>query len=151
MHARTQQIVAATLCVAALCLPPSAIALELGNATFEYPEAEPLAISRDSGPSFLRLTGGIAFANVAEGRDGIVVSRLRYDPALPDGSRLIVTVALPGGSTQEVSGALFDWELVPVARHALDTKDAAFTYFGELESAEREREALAGGFRVPNS
>ena len=150
MHARINQIVAFALCVAALCLPPVAAALELGNAIFGNAPAKPLAISRDAGPSFLRLTGGIAFANEAEGRDGSVVSALRYDPAAPDGSRLSVTITRPDGSTQDVSGALFDWELVPVARHAGDVNDAAFTYFGELESAEREREALAEGFRVLN-
>jgi hypothetical protein len=150
MHARIDQIVAFVLCVAALCLPPVAVALELGNVIFETAPAKLLAISREAGPSFLRLTGGIAFANEAEGRDGSVVSALRYDPAAADGSRLIVTITRPDGSTQNVTGALFDWELVPVARHAGDNNDAAFTYFGELESAEREREALAEGFRVLN-
>lgn len=150
MRTRLKALVVAALVVAAVCTAPPAAALVLGNAIFESAPAKPLEINRDAGPAFLRQTGGIAFANMAEGRDGIEVSALRYDPTAPDGRRLVITIKRPAGSPHVVRGALYDWELVPVARYAADKNDAAFTYFGELVSAKRQEEALAAGYQVLN-
>jgi len=90
MRIGLKALVVAALVVAAVCTAPPAAALVLGNAIFESAPAKPLEINRDAGAAFLRQTGGIAFANMAEGRDGIEVSALRFDPTAPDGRRLVI-------------------------------------------------------------
>jgi hypothetical protein len=75
--------------------------------------------------------GGVLFqatARAAGGAAGQPVS-LAYDPERPDGERLAITI---GGT--EISPALYDWQLIPIARLAGSEYTACVSLLGRPRS-----------------
>jgi hypothetical protein len=124
--------------------------LQLGNVTYARAAAPTLRMPVTSSARFFRGVGGVAFSAVAVGTPSLYVHSLQYDAAAPDGQRLVVGVGPRGGPTQKVRGKIYDWQLVPVARYALDENGSAVTLFGRLDDEKEEGAALATGQRVIN-
>jgi hypothetical protein len=72
--------------------------------------------------------GGVLFQAIATPAGNAVNQpfSLSYDPAKDDGQRLAVTIG-----TSEIVPALYDWQLIPVARYADSEYNACITLFGE--------------------
>ena len=81
-------------------------------------------------PNYLASVGGVAFDGVAKPAAGQSMTRfaLSYNPQAENGARLRLTL---GG--QPVTVALYDWELVPIARFADSPYRAVFTLFGTVD------------------
>lgn len=111
--------------------------LQLGPITFSKAKAQPLnnpaqlAMGLQS-HAFLSSVGGVAFGGVAVNRKGDHVVSLRHDAAKPDGQRLRIEIESAGGRKITTTAAIYDWQLVPIARFAATDQDACFTMFGEL-------------------
>lgn len=142
--------------VASVCLALSWILivhaqeLQLGNVTYSRAAAPTLRMPVTASAGFFRGVGGVAFSAVAIGPPNLVVQSLRYDPAALDGKRLVIDVGPAGGSIQTVRGHIYDWQLVPIARYALDENGSAVTLFGRLENERDEQALLQKGQRVIN-
>jgi hypothetical protein len=133
----------------------SLFALDLGGISWATAPARPLtAITFSSSPvafaRFARAVGGVAFTTVAQGKDGLTVIALAYDSAQRDGSRLKVTLSDRGGSRRTVTGQIFDWQLVPLARFVRSGGEGAVTLFGELQDEARQERALQNGDMIAN-
>ncbi len=100
--------------------------------------------------SFLSSVGGVAFDGVATGERGLRVVALRYNAARPDGQRLEVTVQAEGSSPQAVTAAIYDWQLVPIARFADSQTFQCFTLFGRLQDQNDEQVRRARGEELLN-
>jgi hypothetical protein len=139
---RTSSFVVAAV-VAALCLSlfgQYSADFRLGGKTLYSLQAptlrEDTPISQAvHSPVYLASVGGVAFDAVAKPAAGQSVGRvqLSYDHNAEDGSRMTLTV---GG--QAVAVALYDWELVPIARFASSPYHAAFTLFGRVSDAKKQ-------------
>lgn len=123
--------------------------LQLGSLTYARVDAPYLRMPVSTAPRFFRRVGGVAFAAVAEGNDGLTVTDLRYDAAAPDGSRLVVSLQRRDQRYQ-VRAPLFDWELVPIARFAKDENGSAMTLFGQLKDKGLEAKVLERRDRIIN-
>lgn len=139
-----------------VCLLASAVnGLELGGLSWATVQARPLsAISFSRAPaSFTRFAfrvGGVAFATVATGKDGLAITALSYEAGQPDGSRLKITLTDVAGGAHVVSGSIFDWQLVPLARYVQTGGDAAVTLFGELKDESRTENERRAGNMIAN-
>ena len=99
---------------------------------------------------FLSGVGGIAFEGVAQPTDALKVLWLSYRPFQPDGRRLLVAVAGSGVGTQEVVAAVYDWQLVPIARFADSPVNVCFTLFGNLKDAKEQLAHKSQGHEIMN-
>lgn len=110
-----------------------------------------LARTYSTAPSFVMAVGGVAFHNKAVSADGDTIVGLAYDATRDDGSRLSVTLKKPDGATRTCRAAIYDWELVPIAKYvAVEGSDACFTLFGELENESEQNALREDGARVLN-
>jgi hypothetical protein len=123
--------------------------LQLGSMTYARAEAPYLRMPVSTSHSFFRKVGGVAFSAVAEGNDGLLVTDLRYDSAVADGSRLVMTLRRRDQSFQ-IRAPLFDWELIPIARFARDENGSAMTLFGQLKDKNLEKQTLDREARIIN-
>ena len=91
--------------------------------------------------------GGVAFEAVAAPANGVNINSLdlRYSPAKRDGERLSLTV-----NGNAVSPAVYDWQLIPIAKFANSSESACFTLFGQLDDPLTERLARAFSGNVLN-
>lgn len=98
-------------------------------------------------PAFLGAVGGIAFDAVARPDNTLEFDRLalRYEPDSADGRRLFAE--LDGRS---VPAAIFDWQLLPIARYADSPYYSCFTAFGQLDDEAAARRARDKGAMVLN-
>lgn len=94
--------------------------------------------------------GGVAFGSVAKGAGGLQVVALAYDANRPDGQRLLVTVADAAGKRQAVTAAIYDWQLVPIARFAKGDQYSCFTLFGKLKDPRETARHRAAGHYIMN-
>ncbi|MDR2176928.1 MAG: hypothetical protein LBP20_02670 [Treponema sp.] len=84
--------------------------------------------------------GGVLFQATAQPTGNAVNQpvSVRYDPAKEDGQRLVVTVG-----SGEIVPALYDWQLIPIARYADSEYNACITLLGQPTFRER----LTGTYR----
>jgi len=101
--------------------------LQLGNVTYARAAAPTLRMPVTRSARFFRGVGGVAFSAVAVGLPSLYVHSLQYDASAPDGQRLVVAVGPRGGPIQKVRGNIYAWQLVPIARYALDENGSAVT------------------------
>lgn len=123
--------------------------LQLGQMSYSRAEAPSLRMPVTSSTRFFRSVGGVAFNAVAEGENGLKVVGLKYDVAAPDGERLLISLE-SGAGTMSVRGRIHDWQLVPIARFALDENGSAMTLFGQLNDKSLEDRMSRNGNRVIN-
>ncbi|MES2848111.1 MAG: hypothetical protein V4685_03585 [Bacteroidota bacterium] len=109
--------------------------LQLGRATFSSAPAKPLLrtekiVNVVNKISFLRAVGGVAFDSEAYPAPGLSVNNmeLKYNSRAADGDRLSIII-----NGQTVKTKIYDWELVPIAKHANSKHYSCFTLFGELQ------------------
>ena len=152
---RTFHKVVVGLCLVALMIPGLARALELGSLSFASVPARSLSsLTFSQAPvaftQFARAVGGVAFTSKAEGYNGIVVKRLYYDPTAADGSRLKLTLLERSGAEHEVTAAIYDWQLIPLARFVKYGGDAAVTLFGQLDDPVESARLRGSGQGIVN-
>jgi hypothetical protein len=99
---------------------------------------------------FLTSVGGVAFGAVAQPDPGLEITGLTYDPQAPDGERLLVSIQPNDGTAAVVLSPIPDWLLVPVAKFAAGTQDAAMTMFGKAASEDETARQLAAGNDILN-
>jgi hypothetical protein len=99
---------------------------------------------------FLSGVGGVAFGATANLDPGVEISALTYDLTAVDGERLRVTLHSTDGTTQVAVSPIADWLLVPVARFASGSQDAAFTLFGQASTEEETARQRAAGNDILN-
>ena len=124
--------------------------LQLGELSYSRAPAPHLRKAVTLSPSFFRAVGGVAFNTTAEGRDGLIVTGLKYSPALKDGARLVVTIKKPGVKERHVASQIYDWQLVPIARFAESDDGSAMTLFGSLNDSEFQDNLIQSGGRAIN-
>lgn len=146
---RSRSAVVVILLLASLAVLAGAQELQLGRMTFSRAEAAPLRMPVTGSSSFFRRVGGVAFRTVAEGQSHEVVSRLRYNAAAPDGQRLLIDIQ-SGKSITPVHGDVYDWQLVPTARFALDENGSAVTLFGQLLDDQATTRVRSSGDEIIN-
>ncbi len=117
--------------------------LELGGLAYSRAAAPALRMPVTRSAGFFSRVGGVAFSAVANGEDGLFVSGLRYEASAADGQRLAVTLRRPDGTTLTVRPHIFDWQLVPIARYAMDENGSAVTLFGRLQDKNLEARTRA--------
>lgn len=130
--------------------------ITLGKKSFDYAAAKPLKttiplnvnLGRAPAMRFVGRVGGVAFDSLArpekEG-DGPKSIELFYDPAQPDGKRLLLKL-----DGEETTTDIYDWELIPIVQYANSNSTSCFTLFGELEDADRQSREQEAGSRVLN-
>jgi hypothetical protein len=123
--------------------------LQLGKATLSYAAAKPLLQTERlatalKSAEYLIGVGGVAFDNEASPAAGLNVNsiELKYNSKASDGERLTVII-----NGQQVKTKIYDWELVPIAKHANSQNYACFTLFGKLQD---ENTVLERGAEVLN-
>ena len=124
--------------------------LQLGGMTYSRAAAAPLSMPVTMSRAFFRGVGGVAFNAVAQGQAGLTVRALRYEASAPDGQRLVIDAQAVDGTRLTVRGHIYDWELLPTARFALDDNGLAVTLFGQLQDGEEANRVWETGGRVIN-
>ena len=124
--------------------------LQLGGMTYSRAAAAPLSMPVTMSRAFFRGVGGVAFNAVAQGQAGLAVRALRYEASAPDGQRLVIDAQAVDGTRLTVRGHIYDWELLPTARFALDDNGLAVTLFGQLQDGEEANRVWETGGRVIN-
>ncbi|MBN2416626.1 hypothetical protein JXO52_12340 [bacterium] len=127
--------------------------MTLGTITLEREPAEELLSPPVVLPgimfsqAILSVVGGVAFERTAQPLhpSALFSLELGYDPALPDGHRLVLKV-----NGERKQAVIFDWMLVPIARYAESDYLACFTYFGHLRDRHREEAVLSRKGRIVN-
>ena len=152
---RTKRSVFSVLLAAGLVLLPVLVGyaqgeLQLGNQSYTRAAAPALRMPVTRSVRFFRGVGGVAFSAVAKGQLGRVVTELRYDPTALDGQRLVIVTSSPNGTPTTVRGAIYDWQLVPIANYANDENGSAVTLFGRLSDQTREADTHSARGRVIN-
>lgn len=124
--------------------------IQLGNMSYGRINAPNLMRTASRGATFFRGVGGVAFEAVAKGEDGLKVTNLRYDSKAVDGDRLKLTISGKDGEFTNITGNIYDWQLVPIARFANTSYIAAMTLFGESSDPKLGEEILKTGGRIIN-
>jgi hypothetical protein len=153
-----------------VALTLAALALEMGggvllseNATFAEgivrpgaelgvapPQTQPTLEQSLRSFSFLNGVGGVAFGGTAVASTTLKVTNLTYLPDAPDGQRLRVTLATGGAEAKDVTAAIYDWQLLPIAAFADSTNYTCFTLFGHLVDRKSEQEHRRQGHDILN-
>lgn len=123
--------------------------LQLGQMSYSRAQAPLLRMPVTTSVRFFRGVGGVAFSAVAEGESGLKVVGLKYDAAAADGDRLLIALESSAGPVS-VRGRIYDWQLVPIARFALDENGSAMTLFGQLNDKALEEKLIRKRDRVIN-
>jgi hypothetical protein len=99
------------------------------------------------GQRFLGRVGGVAFDGVAAPVEDLRITNLRLDyrPQKPDGNRLLLQI-----DGHEIRAAIYDWQLIPIAKFAGSDFFSCVTLFGKLRSHQEEQAVLERGGRIIN-
>jgi len=123
-----------------------------GELSEAYPRVEPLENILPSrkmlnSGDYTSSVGGLAFMQVAKASKDFTVNALSitYNPQLPDGERLIVSI-----NDAELKIPLPDWQLVPIARFADSEHFGCITLNGKLVDGDEEKKVKENGGYVLN-
>lgn len=132
----------------------AALALSLGGMNYSSANpAVPHIVNFAPGPRFFRVSGGVALTQTATGKDGWVLTDLKYNPNSADGTRFFATF-VRSHTAVNITLSMRDWEMVPLVRFVAADKEnrgqSAITLFGELKNKVRDREVKSRGNMVIN-
>lgn len=97
---------------------------------------------------FLAEVGGVAFDREAQPADGLSIEGMTiwYDSKVQDGWRLAASI-----NGQRGRGAIYDWQLIPVAKYVDSGDTGCFTLFGSLRDQDEQRQFRQRGAKFfPN-